>query len=97
MTQATNVLIVLGLLILWSGLFLTVSIMTLHDRDRTRRRRSEMAELQLRLETVAQLNSEVMKLAAERRIDLTPSPAQRPYREWWEFSKVLNPAATSRE
>lgn len=97
MTRDTHAFIALGLFIAWCGLILTVSIMTLHDRERTRRRRREMAELQLRCEAVSQLNSEVVKLAKERGIELTPSPEHRPYREWWERSKVLNPAATLRD
>jgi hypothetical protein len=95
MPRDTMFVIAVGLAIVWSVLIVAVSIMTLHDGQRRRRRRSEIAALQLTWEAVARANEELEKLAKARGVELTRSPAGRTYREWWEHSRALNPSATA--
>jgi hypothetical protein len=97
MNRDITVLAALGTLIAWSVLLLIVSIMTLRQYDRRRRRRTEMAELQMLWETVGALDAEYVRLAKEKGIEIVQSPMRRTYREWWERSKALNPNAAARE
>jgi hypothetical protein len=88
--------LVLGLLVLWALLLQAVTILTLRDRDRVRRRRTEMAELQLQHEATWALNSEVEGLASAAGVALSPSRANRTYREWWESHPILNAGPVAR-
>ena len=82
--------IALGLMILWAIVLQSVTTLTLLDKERVRRRRTQMAELQLQYEAVWALNAEVETLAKAHGVALTPSPTNRTYREWWEEFPVLN-------